>query len=495
MEQQLPPKPTQEELEEQIDLFSERLADLDEDAFGYKDKAKKVAESLIQNKPPFVYAICGEWGSGKSTFLRYLLEYLPKPDENGIVIYFNAWRESLHKDVMATFVVRLTEQLKHSKVIQEKFTNKKEILTCLEILCDSAAEVAANVAGIGVFLFNVYKRSKDEKKKQITSMIKAEEKLRENFETIATKLNKKKIQPIVIIDELDRCTPSIAVRMIESLRMFFIGGDELQSLCSKHNGFDRHLNDIPFKYILAFDNDFIAKAFKNEYNFESSFEGERYLDKFINFKLEFSDKEWVSYIREIIIHFTPSTNWITTSKPDIKENMLGDITAEHFSKMLEVGKINSTRSVRKILTKVLNIQRNFFSPQLFTQSQDGIEEKYEKIYFEMIIVIINNFLLCREILKSKSQILNDEHFYFSFGYKDAVQTIFSQQKIEKIESFFIMGHRDKLSEALQKVIIQSLEQSRSFCYQGKFWPSQQSEERSKIIDNTVKIIDYFLSTT
>jgi len=301
LEQQLPPKPTQEELEEQIDLFSERLADLDEDAFGYKDKAKKVAESLIQNKPPFVYAICGEWGSGKSTFLRYLLEYLPKPEENGVVIYFNAWRESLHKDVMMAFVHRMIEQLVATIISEDKeVVNKDKLIEGFKVLKKSAynffsSNLIAKLVGtanpllglcIGL-LSNMVKSSNENLQKAnegengYKEILEKEREFITQYENLSDLLSNNDINIYVIIDELDRCSPPVAVRMIESLRMFFTGPDELQCLCYKRNGIDANFPKIPFKYILAFDKDFITSAFSAEYQFGASTEGERYLEKFI----------------------------------------------------------------------------------------------------------------------------------------------------------------------------------------------------------------------
>lgn len=79
----------------------------DEDLLDYKGLAKNVAEILCRNyrEEGLVFALCGSWGSGKSTFLNFVLHYInEKPSqERPVIVRFNPWWFSGHADLLERF--------------------------------------------------------------------------------------------------------------------------------------------------------------------------------------------------------------------------------------------------------------------------------------------------------------------------------------------------------------------------------------------------------
>lgn len=68
---------------------SPELLDADSDAFGHRDYAEAVAETLIAAPTPFTVGVFGPWGVGKSTIIGEVRRRLP--DRIGFA-YYDAWR-------------------------------------------------------------------------------------------------------------------------------------------------------------------------------------------------------------------------------------------------------------------------------------------------------------------------------------------------------------------------------------------------------------------
>lgn len=95
------------------------LIDPGDDEFGYKELAKKIAEGISAYKNPqgFVIAISGEWGSGKTSLINFIISYLSKNKKNKpIIIRFNPWyfsdREDLTRQFFRQFGMKLSKTVK-----------------------------------------------------------------------------------------------------------------------------------------------------------------------------------------------------------------------------------------------------------------------------------------------------------------------------------------------------------------------------------------------
>lgn len=128
-----------------LDLLCETLADPARDAFGYDSIAREMARTPRESTPPFVYAICGKWGIGKSSLLKFLVRRLPRPEDGAVIVYFNAWRSSIHKDILAKFVVSLVRQLEESEVVGSQLSRRSELKESLEVLAEASVEALSDL--------------------------------------------------------------------------------------------------------------------------------------------------------------------------------------------------------------------------------------------------------------------------------------------------------------------------------------------------------------
>src|SRR5436190_20843691 len=79
------------------------------DAFGHKDYARALVDTLQAVEAPFTIGLFGEWGTGKTTILKEVERQLAASGDTEVVI-FDAWRyegEALRRE----FLTDLCEQL------------------------------------------------------------------------------------------------------------------------------------------------------------------------------------------------------------------------------------------------------------------------------------------------------------------------------------------------------------------------------------------------
>jgi formylglycine-generating enzyme required for sulfatase activity len=85
------------------------------DALGFKPYVIAIAEFLLheQTQPPLTLSVEGEWGSGKSSFMKMLEEYLR--EKGGRTVWFNAWRHDKAESVWAAFALSFIKQISTPK--------------------------------------------------------------------------------------------------------------------------------------------------------------------------------------------------------------------------------------------------------------------------------------------------------------------------------------------------------------------------------------------
>ena len=285
----------------QVEFLCETLANQDSDQFGYYSLAEWVAKILVGMKPPFVYAVCGAWGSGKSSFLGFLAEHLSNKANNPLILYYNAWRATIHSDILASFVAEIKSQVESESWIKNiKLKIDSHELRALTIrILDNAVNVFSDI-NIATKAFSaVYKGSRKAFKEDFRNIIRAEARIRDSFERLGRLLCDAGVTPIIIIDELDRCTPSSAVRAIEATRMLFGGQDELSYRISRLRGEKQETYISPFRFIISIDVNFICRAFAKTYGISVD-EAQLYLDKFIQAKYHFPTKNWKRFIESSV---------------------------------------------------------------------------------------------------------------------------------------------------------------------------------------------------
>lgn len=230
-----------------------------EDLLGFKVHADLLIDVI--NDPdvlPITIGVFGDWGSGKSSVLQIVKEEFEKEEnDESLCIYFNGWTFEGYDDAKAALL---------NSILKEIEDNKKLSAEVKDTVKDKAKKLWKSIdwmRGAGMLLKNValpavsayftggislipyaiqkisewgddpnkileelqsdegkkifesfVKENKEENKKQINAVAE----FRSDFSELLESTNFKRL--IVIVDDLDRCTPERIIENLEAIKLF-----------------------------------------------------------------------------------------------------------------------------------------------------------------------------------------------------------------------------------------------------------------------------------
>lgn len=203
-----------------------------------------VSYTKNSNLSPLTIGLYGSWGAGKSSLLQ-LIEGRIEDDKSGVVcVSLNAWQFEGYEDAKVAIMESLLKALKENETFLEKAHEKiNKLLSrvdCLKIgkniafkaipfaigaLTGNPLSIALSLSADSInadALFTKLRSLKDEYIKDsenedtITENIR---KFREEFEDMLNDVSSVKTL-VVIIDDLDRCSPERIIDTLEAIKLF-----------------------------------------------------------------------------------------------------------------------------------------------------------------------------------------------------------------------------------------------------------------------------------
>ncbi len=241
------------------DMFERIESNNDLNRFNEIRKTLKMI-SLIEDNT--VIAIDGDWGCGKTFFLREI-EYIFKNKEkrpmfqlenefsyngvtekyldvskldNSIVLYYNAWENDMHIDPLQSLLLFLLNELEGNEDIIVGFKEFKEDLpqNILKVLNGIGSSFLGGINNkikdiTGIDTKEVIDGTIDIVKsinnmttyKDLADSITTTDEIKKAINDILKTILKENTRIVFIVDELDRCRPDYAVRLLESIKHFY----------------------------------------------------------------------------------------------------------------------------------------------------------------------------------------------------------------------------------------------------------------------------------
>lgn len=238
-----------------------------------------------------VLALDARWGEGKTWFVRHWKKHL---EENHNVIYLDAFANDYLEDPFLVISSEITSCLSKDDDVDQSHINtfKEKAAAAYHALLPSLPKVLLTlglnlISGgmLGTLAQQVHESSEkfiesatdelgDKIKESIEAKIEnheADKNTLQAFKQELAQLAHELDKPLVfIIDELDRCRPDFAIRLIERIKHFF---------------------DIPkIVFVLVMDKAQFSKVVCHNYGYDEML-GEEYLDKFIDYSIELKSLE------------------------------------------------------------------------------------------------------------------------------------------------------------------------------------------------------------
>jgi len=242
-----------------------------QDRLGFAPFAKRIFNVVIRMKAPngYVIGLHGRWGSGKSTVINFIDEFLRKhneenPEKRVVHIEFRPWNVSGHQNLIVSFFKVLSEELgpKDGWFIRKCKPLFRFLGRATDGLVDSAATLALSVdpsGGVAAgFAGNLAKRS-------INSLIErflADPSLQAAYVNFRDQLARSGAKFLITIDDIDRLPP-----------------EEVREIMQMVKTVGKLPNVI---YLLSYDREIVWKALDGS----EDLNGPRYAEKIIQQELE-----------------------------------------------------------------------------------------------------------------------------------------------------------------------------------------------------------------
>jgi len=237
---------------------------------------EKLAERLAHLIPHLPLTspvlVSGDWGSGKTTLLKAVERKIPEDRR----IFFEAWRYEAEALLLPALLRAIWKKLPEDKRKEKASLAAKIFETALTLslsLGGSLAKLAGGPAPLVVeALFGFYEKEKKDAAQPQEPPKDVALALQEDFSKLVSGAWTEEAPLIVFVDDLDRCGPECAVRLLEALRML------LHQTATT--------GKLPCRFVVALDRKVLTHAVALKYEGVNRYEGNRYLEKLFPFSFE-----------------------------------------------------------------------------------------------------------------------------------------------------------------------------------------------------------------
>ena len=240
-----------------------------------------------------VICIDGDWGVGKTFLVKqliYLIEHYNEDNNQGqfklveperdilsnicnknLVFYYNAWENDDHSDVLESIIYNiLNEYPKYKSETSSKFDKTGAIKEVLNILTKIISSKFFNID------LSTEKIEKIKTFNDLSDEINTYEERKKLFKKLINKILIDK-RMILVIDELDRCNPNFATKVLEVIK---------------------HYNLPNVTVIIVSNNNELQNTIKQQYG--QSFNSYTYLNRFFDYTMTIDNSRSIVYAKKYL---------------------------------------------------------------------------------------------------------------------------------------------------------------------------------------------------
>lgn len=377
----------------------------------------KLINGLEENK---IIALDGEWGSGKTWFVKSV-EYLMNSESNNelnivdkeimnkvkdkyMTFYYNAWENDDAKSAMLSLIYKLINDSCLQKNESEVGAIPRLLNTVIKFVTNGAIDIKEDIFG------------EQWNNKQITDCIKTSEEIKETFKKIIDNLlieNKNRL--LIIIDEIDRCKPTFAIDLLENIKHFY--------------------DDNRIIFLVTTNNKALASSVCKIYG--EKYDGALYLDRIFDINLELPSNYIQDYINAIDDGNSNSNYHFKVCRELAKENKM---TMREYNRYL-----NSMESIKNNLIEGYSYL-SLFANYIIIPVSMSLRIKDKNRYY--------NFIRGEEF-NIISQLINNNKFYNKLGRKIVLEKD-KDRGITNITEENIELENQRILTSLEEIYIQLL---------------------------------------
>lgn len=265
-----------------------------DDKIGNKEYLSSLIRLISNIDDNEVICLDGDWGTGKTFLVKQLIylvkhyneennqeqlrifesekEVLTNICNNNLIFYYNAWENDDHSDVLESIIYNiLNEYPKYKSEVSSRLDKGETIKEVLSILTKIVSNNFLNID------LSAEKIEKIKTFNDLSVEINTYEERKSLFEKLLSKiLNDKRM--ILVIDELDRCNPNFATKILEIIKHFY------------------NLNNVTI--IVVSNNKELQSTIKQQYG--QNFNAYVYLNKFFDYTITMDNTRSIEYSKKYL---------------------------------------------------------------------------------------------------------------------------------------------------------------------------------------------------
>jgi hypothetical protein len=253
-----------------------------EDALGFSSYADVISRIVVGTRGPFTIGVFGEWGMGKTSLMKMVEQRVPTvsaPDHVIVPVWFNAWMFERAEYPIVPLIKSVVEALRTKRdILQSSGLAAENLVNALESLVTAfklkgslglpgglaSLEVEASSAN----LIDAFRQRRNIRRYGIARNDPYED-IFEALHAISNSAVPRDVTIMVLIDDLDRCFPENAVRLLEGIKLV--------------------LSQPGFIFILGASRvvieEYLQSKYQNQYGI-AHYDGKAYLDKMIQLSFD-----------------------------------------------------------------------------------------------------------------------------------------------------------------------------------------------------------------
>lgn len=240
--------------------------DISLDGLGFSTYANIIKSASLGSDGPFTIGIFGEWGTGKTSLMRMIKEGLSS--ESGVTtIWFNAWRFEKEEHPIIPLIATIVNEIQNHKSFLSRFKDGGNSLVeaLRAVAYGFSAKAKVKIPGLAEVEASFAAKDMIERDSSFKSDPLLDHSLYyKSFEKLSSVRFPDSAKVVVIIDDLDRCFPNLAIKLLESIKLI--------------------LSQRGFIFILGVARSIIEGYLKFQYQTRFgivNFHGQEYLDKIV----------------------------------------------------------------------------------------------------------------------------------------------------------------------------------------------------------------------
>ena len=272
-----------------VNLYHDGFEPGDRDILNRRPVGQSLSRLLNDVETPLVVALNGQWGTGKTYFLkRWVGEHL-KEHEGAVVIYFDAFAQDYFDDPLSALVSALDDRIPSEQPSALNSVKKAGVQLArpllragLALATSGTSEILGATAGAVAGAFA--SEADDQMQNRFWNFEKDRRAAMKEFRNALEKFtspendSQNKTNVIFAIDELDRCRPDYALELLEVIKHFF---------------------SVPhLHFVLGVNLPALEAMVRTRYGTDTDIDAQTYLGKFIQVTLELPDEITINHRQE-----------------------------------------------------------------------------------------------------------------------------------------------------------------------------------------------------